>query len=217
MRSFLRRLLRLIRETFAPRPEPPGVAELVSDWATLYRGECREPGVAASWWICHHYAQHDLSITLVNLARLKEESARCDRSIGTAEQFRAYLDELGLDPYQISHLVLISLRAPSYHSQRRVGKASGDRLIMRPVGVWPCDLQGFSNAWAAGDRYANRIIEVIARNALKLKSEPGHKWEDVVQETDWLLWLETCAQRALGEAHVLQPRRVTRESRPQSL
>jgi hypothetical protein len=71
-------------------------------------------------------------------------------------------------------------------------------------------LQGLSNAWTAGDRYAIKIAQVIARNALRAEARPGADWEDAVNQIDWLDWLDTCAKRALGESHVLQPQKISR-------
>lgn len=214
LQQLIRRVLRWIRRSLGLRhPQRLGTLEGVSDRATLWRVPNEEPGVAVCWWICHQDASADLVITLINLAQLSADAgqrrlyrrATDPICITSQRRFSAQLndycqDQGGLDARFVSHIFVVAWRS-------RI--PSGDRrsYLVRPLAAIPGDLQGVTNAWSSGDRYAIKITEMIARRLLRTEGSSLNSWQDIIEGIDWLEWLEFYSQCALGKSHTLQPRR----------
>lgn len=195
------------------QPRPLGTLEGVSDRATLWRVPNDEPGVTVCWWICHQDADADLVVTLINLAQLSTDAgqrrlyrrATDPIRITSQRRFSTELNDYcqgqgGLDARFVSHIFVVAWRS-------RI--PAGDRrgYLVRPLAAIPADLQGVTNAWSSGDRYALRITEVIARRLLRTEGSTLNSWKEIIEGIDWLNWLEFYSQHALGKSHVLQPRR----------
>jgi hypothetical protein len=199
--------------------KPPGILAASSDRATLWRVESSEPGVVGCWWICHQDASADLVITSISIAQWREDlgRGRSDRrssgSIGFSKSgFRTNLESYlelqgGLDSRFISHVFVVAWRSRVPHTRKnRDGTEHRDYLV-RPLGGFPGDFQGLTNAWSSGDRHLLKVSEVIARRLLRIKAGNLHSWEAIINQIDWLEWLSAYTKKAIGEKHVLQPRK----------
>lgn len=226
LQRLLRKLLHWVRRAAGlAQPDPPGTLEAVSDVATLWRIPSAEPGVVDCWWLCHRYAAADLVISVISIARMREDLAQRGhyyRRNSDPIRFsgrRAFKSELedyleacgGLDSQFISHIFVAAWR--SRIPTPVAGSIDRRAYLVRPIAAIPCDLQGFTNAWSCGDRHAIRIAEVIARRLLRIKDDNTSTWEEAVAAIDWISWLEFYAQASLGKHHVLQPRKRVEDVR----
>jgi hypothetical protein len=159
-----------------------------------------------------------LIITLTSLAQLREDLAlerglkrntdfiRANNGQSFHAQLSAYLESQGgLNPIHISHVFIVSWR--SRIPRKLKGKGDRRAYTIKPLGAFPCDLQGVTNAYASGDRYATRIAEVIARRLIRMQGSNLNSWESLVNAVDWIEWLGFYAQKTIGEHHVLQPKK----------
>lgn len=214
----VQRLLNWLRSIGrAPEPTPPGTRIAATVDCTLWRLNSTEPGVVAAWWVVHRGASRDLAIALINVAQLREDLARNDPRRGTdallltsraafrAELNRYLAQDSGLRRESITHIFVAAWqgRTPNAAKQYQVS----------PICAIPCDLQGLSFAWTAGDRFAVAITEAMARQLLRLQVRHGESWEGFVNRIDWAGWLADYARRQFGENHVLQPRRPEKNLR----
>lgn len=210
--GLVRRLLSWIRAVgHSPEPTPPGIKAATTPDATLWKLNSREPGVVSAWWVVHRDARQDLAIALINIAVLREDLARNDprrgsdplritsRSTFRAELNRYLAEDAKLNLTAITHIFVVTWQ----------GRQPDDRhrYPVEPICAIPCDLQGLTFAWTAGDRYASRITEAMARQLLKLKTRRGESWEFFVSQINWVGWLEDYARMSFGQNHVLQPKK----------
>lgn len=217
LHRFIARFTRWLRRQLGlEQLKPPGTLEGKSDRATLWRINSDEPGVVCCWWICHQDASADLVVSVISIAQLREDLGRgrsyrrsTDPIRISQSNFRASLEaylELqgGLDMRFISHVFAVAWRSRVPHIRTDRGGSERRDYLVRPLGGFPGDFQGLTNAWASGDRHALRIAEVIARRLLRTQSNL-HSWESIVDRIDWLEWLDFYAKKSLGATHVLQP------------
>lgn len=213
LQRIISRILQWARRSLGmQQPRNPGTLEGVCDRATLWRVPSDDAGVVVCWWLCHRDASADLVISLINLAQLREDAGRGQLyrratdpiHITGQRPFSAELDTYfesqgGLNAAFVSHIFVVAWRS-------RIPSGSHRRYLVRPAAALPCDLQGVTNAWSGGDRYALKITEVIARRLLRTHGTLN-TWQEIVEKIDWLEWLDFYAKHALGDTHVLQPRR----------
>ncbi|HEY9621558.1 MAG TPA: hypothetical protein V6C78_14445 [Crinalium sp.] len=220
---FIRRFLRWVRKHLGlEQPSPSRTLEGISSCATLWRLPSSEAGVVDCWQICHRAAASDLVISLLSVARLREDVAeqrlyrrstdpiRLVSRRSFRQDFSRYLESQGgLDARFISHIVVVAWKSriptPMEGSDRR-------RYLVRPVVAIPADLQGMSFAWTSGDRYASKMVELIARRVLKMEALSFRSWDEIVNSLDWIEWLDWYAKQFLGPSHVLQPAKTQNES-----
>ncbi|MBD2156250.1 hypothetical protein [Leptolyngbya sp. FACHB-16] len=214
---FINRFFRWLRASVGAKPEalPPGTKIATNNGIVLWRLESDEPGVVAAWWIVNQYANRDLAIALINLARLREDLATGTGNLnrGTADplqltsrkSFRAELnhylaEDEDLNLRAISHIFVVAFQGRTPNANRH--------YKVEPLCAIPCDLQGIGGAWAIGDRRAMAITEAMARQLLRLSVPAGEPWENYISRIDWLGWLQDYTRHQFGNAHVLQPRKV---------
>ena len=68
-----------------------------------------------------------------------------------------------------------------------------------PIGIWDCDLEGFTQSFAQRQLAPRRAVAGVALAPLSLihiKSNPKLSWQNQIEHIDWLLLLE---QRIRGE------------------
>lgn len=195
----------------SPEPTPPGIKTASTPDATLWKLNSREPGVVAAYWVVHRDAARDLAIALINIAVLREDLARNDPRSGSdplritsRSTFRAELNRYLAEDNQINLTAITHIFVVTWQGRQPDER---HRYPVAPICAIPCDLQGLTFAWTAGDRYASNITEAMAKQLLRLRTRQGESWEFFVSRINWVGWLDSYAKMRFGPNHVLQPRK----------
>lgn len=217
MVNLFRQIVSWIRRSIG-RPISVKTIQIIQRWddqgiSVIRYKDASVPGLVEIWKIDRHYERFHWFITLVSVAKLREDLAAMrisqhdfieSRGGGVSrqilEQFQEQEDVLA------THYWICGFGVPAtiVDPQGRAYKTTRITDIQFVAG----DFQGFSGAFA-GDRYiklfAYKIVKRLASGEFREMAQ-HRTWKAAVQAIDWKRWLEGLGQTRIGVDHVLQPR-----------
>lgn len=215
-RVLLKRLTRWFLRSAGIKFKPTATSIFVdrTNLATLHKVDSGQPGVIATWSICHQYSDRDLILSMISLRQLREDLATKHAYARATDPLRikarTFSEDLnkflqahgGLEARLTTHIFVVVWRG-------KVAIGSNERRFytVTPVCSIPGDLAGGTFGWQPENRVALKIAEVLAKKMLRVSHTSTAHWHSRIDGVDWLEQLEAAAQRALGTEHVLQPRK----------
>ncbi len=154
---------------------------------TLLFVERDVPGSVATWYLLHQdYPRNNLLITLDNIAAIR---------IALRKNRPKHSQMAALERSLVQQ---DTINRTHRFSIQWISKLDSSRTILRWVGTWDADLQGFSLDPNAS---AITIFQLIMREALNLPPIPGTPWRVRMNNFPWTESVQSYAMRVLGEKH----------------
>ncbi|QLE47884.1 hypothetical protein FD724_07565 [Nostoc sp. C057] len=182
--TWLTKLQRWIKQLFKGKKKRRSSPKIIKRWygkdCAVLRIERTTPGGLSTYRVTSIHGECDYLITLDYLPELLAEMA--GEFNGTSFRLRSHDNQY--NP-ALTHRFAIW----------RVWR-NGDSS---PVGIWDCDLQGFTQGFALRELAPRRAVAGVALAPLSLihiQKNPKLSWQNQMEHIDWLLLLE---QRIRGE------------------